>query len=130
LYKTEVFELSRHINRTAGRELIPQAIIDKAPSAELAPDQKDTDSLPPYEVLDDILKLLIEGDLLDRDEAIPALDTYMNLKDSEDGAAVIEKVKYLIARSEYKRRQAPPIIRLRARAFGSGRQIAITARQY
>jgi len=130
LYKTEVFSLSRHINRTAGRVLIPQAIIDKAPSAELAPDQKDTDSLPPYEVLDDILKLLIEGDLLDRDEAIPALDTYMNLKDSEDGAAVIEKVKYLIARSEYKRRQAPPIIRLRARAFGSGRQIAITARQY
>jgi NAD+ synthetase len=130
LYKTEVFLLSRHINHTAGRELIPQAIIDKAPSAELAPDQKDTDSLPPYEVLDDILKLLIEGDLLDRAEAIPALDTYMNLKDSEEGSAVIEKVKRLIARSEYKRRQAPPIIRLRARAFGTGRQIAITARQY
>jgi NAD+ synthetase len=130
LYKSSVFEMSRHINRTAGRELIPQAIIDKAPSAELAPDQKDTDSLPPYEVLDDILKLLIEGDLLDRAEAIPALDTYMNLKDSEAGAEVIEKVKRLIARSEYKRRQAPPIIRLRARAFGTGRQIAITARQY
>jgi NAD+ synthetase len=130
MYKTEVFLLAKHINHTAGRELIPQVIIDKAPSAELAPDQKDTDLLPPYEVLDDILKLLIEGDLLDRAEAIPALDTYMNLKDSEAGAAVIEKVKRLIARSEYKRRQAPPIIRLRARAFGTGRQIAITARQY
>jgi NAD+ synthetase len=130
MYKTEVFLLAKHINHTAGRELIPQVIIDKAPSAELAPDQKDTDLLPPYEVLDDILKLLIEGDLLDRAEAIPALDTYMNLKDSEAGAEVIEKVKRLIARSEYKRRQAPPIIRLRARAFGTGRQIAITARQY
>ncbi len=64
LYKTEVFALSRHVNQHAGRELIPQAIIDKEPSAELAPDQRDTDSLPPYPVLDEILKLLIEGDRL------------------------------------------------------------------
>ncbi|KVP39590.1 NAD+ synthase [Burkholderia ubonensis] len=130
LYKTEVFELSRHINRTAGRELIPLAIIEKAPSAELAPDQKDTDSLPPYEVLDDLLKLLIEGEQLDRTEAIPALDTYMDLKDTEAGRDVIAKVMRLIARSEYKRRQAPPIIRVRARAFGTGRQLPLTARQY
>ena len=61
LYKTEVFALSRHVNEAAGRELIPQAIIDKEPSAELAPGQRDTDSLPPYPVLDEILKLLIEG---------------------------------------------------------------------
>ncbi|MBO1925738.1 NAD(+) synthase [Staphylococcus epidermidis] len=61
LYKTEVFELSRHINEYAGRELIPQAIIDKPPSAELAPGQKDEDNLPPYAVLDEILKWHIEG---------------------------------------------------------------------
>ena len=53
--------MCRHLNESAGRELIPQAIIDKPPSAELAPGQKDTDSLPPYEVLDEILKVLIEG---------------------------------------------------------------------
>ena len=61
LYKTEVFALSRHLNEAPGRELIPQAIIDKPPSAELAPGQKDTDSLPPYAVLDEMLKVLIEG---------------------------------------------------------------------
>ncbi|WP_232441206.1 NAD+ synthase [Burkholderia ubonensis] len=130
LYKTEVFELSRHINRTAGRELIPQAIIDKAPSAELAPDQKDTDSLPPYEVLDELLKVLIEGSMLDAAEHDRALETYMDLRDSEAGQDVIAKVQRLIARSEYKRRQAPPVIRVRARAFGTGRQLPITARQY
>ena len=130
LYKTEVFELSRHINRTAGRELIPQAIIDKAPSAELAPDQKDTDSLPPYEVLDELLKMLIESTLLDPFEHDRALQTYMDLSESQAGTETIAKVQRLIARSEYKRRQAPPIIRLRARAFGTGRQLPITARQY
>lgn len=64
LYKTEVFALSRHVNEQAGRELIPQAIIDKEPSAELAPGQRDVDSLPPYPVLDEVLKLLIEGERL------------------------------------------------------------------
>ena len=64
LYKTEVFALSRHMNDSAGREIIPQAIIDKPPSAELAPGQKDADSLPPYAVLDEILKVLIEGERL------------------------------------------------------------------
>ncbi|KWA83751.1 NAD+ synthetase [Burkholderia ubonensis] len=130
LYKTEVFELARHINCVAGRELIPQAIIDKAPSAELAPDQKDTDSLPPYEVLDELLKVLIEGSLLDPAEHDRALETYLDLRESEAGQEVISKVQRLIARSEYKRRQAPPIIRLRARAFGTGRQLPLTARQY
>ena len=64
LYKTEVFALSRHVNEQAGRALIPQAIIDKEPSAELAPGQRDVDSLPPYPVLDEVLKLLIEGERL------------------------------------------------------------------
>ena len=72
LYKTEVFALARHVNEAAGRELIPQAIIDKPPSAELAPDQLDTDSLPPYPVLDEVLKLLIEGQRLARWERAEA----------------------------------------------------------
>ncbi|OZI53604.1 NAD+ synthase [Bordetella genomosp. 5] len=130
LYKTEVFALSRHINSTAGRELIPQAIIDKAPSAELAPDQKDSDSLPPYEVLDEILKVLIEGSLLEADEHDHAHAVVQALGGTAEGRATIARVKHLIARSEYKRRQAPPIIRVRARAFGTGRQVPITARQY
>src|SRR5690606_14462758 len=68
LYKTEVFELARHINETAGRELVPLAIIDKPPSAELAPGQRDDDSLPPYPVLDAVLKLLLEPGFLAADE--------------------------------------------------------------
>jgi len=130
LYKTEVFELCRHINDTAGREVIPQAIIDKPPSAELAPGQVDTDSLPPYEVLDEILKVLIEGTLLELDEWNRAVTIFRALQATEEGAATIAKVQRLIARSEYKRRQAPPVIRVRARAFGNGRQVPITALQY
>ncbi|CAN7379511.1 NAD+ synthase [Pseudorhodoferax sp. LjRoot39] len=130
LYKTEVFALSRHINATAGREIVPTAIIDKAPSAELAPGQKDADSLPPYAVLDEILKLLIEGELLEPDEHRAAHAAVRALAATADGAATIARTKALIARSEYKRRQAPPIIRLRARAFGNGRQLPIAARPY
>lgn len=130
LYKTEVFELARHINEAAGRELIPVAILDKAPSAELAPDQKDSDSLPPYEVLDEILKVVIEGDLLEPVEHHAAHAFVRQLSSTAEGAATIARVKSLVARSEYKRRQAPPVLRLRARAFGSGRQLPITARQY
>lgn len=128
LYKTEVFALSRHINERAGREIIPVAIIDKPPSAELAPDQKDTDSLPPYDILDDVLKILIEGDMLEPAEFAKASRTMEDLIVS--GIDTIEKIMRLIARSEYKRRQAPPVIRVRARAFGTGRQLPITARQY
>ena len=130
LYKTEVFELSRHINETAGREVIPAAIIDKPPSAELAPDQKDSDALPPYEVLDEILKVLLESDLLSPPERSRASQLFAELAATPEGKATIEKVQGLIARSEYKRRQAAPVIRVRPRAFGSGRQVPITARQY
>ncbi|WCM89346.1 NAD+ synthase [Acidovorax sp. NCPPB 3576] len=128
LYKTEVFELSRHVNENAGREIIPQAIIDKAPSAELAPGQKDDDSLPPYPVLDEILKLLIEGDGLSRAEYATAQAFARQLQASADGRALAHRVRMLVARSEYKRRQAPPIVRLRAKAFGTGRQMPIAAR--
>lgn len=127
LYKTEVFALSRHINVQAGRELIPNTIIDKPPSAELAPGQKDTDSLPPYEVLDEVLKVLIEGNRLESAEQTAAQAKFDELAASESGLELIAKVKKMISRNEYKRRQSPPILRVRARAFGSGRQMPIAA---
>ena len=130
LYKTEVFALSRHMNESAGRELIPQAIIDKAPSAELAPDQKDTDSLPPYPVLDEILKHVIEGERLSAVERAQARAFVERLQQQTDGQALIQRVRQMVARNEYKRRQAPPIVRVRARAFGSGRQMPIAARHH
>ena len=128
LYKTEVFALSRHVNEATGRELIPQAIIDKEPSAELAPDQRDTDSLPPYPVLDEILKLLIEGSRLAPAELAHATEFVAGLRTQPAGEALVTRVRAMIARNEYKRRQAPPIIRVRSRAFGSGRQMPIAAK--
>jgi NAD+ synthase/NAD+ synthase (glutamine-hydrolysing) len=127
VYKTEVFALSAHLNVAARREIIPPAIIDKPPSAELAPGQKDTDSLPPYEVLDPILKLLIEGRRLPAAEYAQVQATVAQLRSTPAGLATVERVKKMIARNEYKRRQAPPILRVRARAFGSGRQMPIAA---
>jgi NAD+ synthase (glutamine-hydrolysing) len=127
LYKTEVFALARHVNEHAGRELIPQAIIDKEPSAELAPGQKDTDSLPPYAVLDPILKVLIEGERLGQAERAEAGAFVERLAGEPEGRALVERIRRMIARNEYKRRQAPPIIRLRPRAFGAGRQMPIAA---
>jgi NAD+ synthetase len=128
LYKTEVFALSRYMNDVAGQELIPQTIIDKEPSAELAPNQRDIDSLPPYPVLDEILKLLIEGPRLGCTELQAAQQFVDELRQTVDGEALVQRIRRLIARNEYKRRQAPPIIRLRALAFGSGRQMPITAK--
>ena len=127
LYKTEVFALSRHLNEAAGRELIPQAIIDKPPSAELAPDQQDTDSLPPYELLDPLLKLLVEGRRLAAAEFTDATTLVARLRSTDDGQALIRRIREMIDRNEYKRRQAPPVVRVRARAFGSGRQMPIAA---
>jgi NAD+ synthase (glutamine-hydrolysing) len=128
LYKTEVFALSGYLNEAAGKEIIPQAIIDKAPSAELAPGQKDVDSLPPYPVLDEVLKLLIEGRRLAGWEYDNAAAFVAQLRRQPEGLALVERLKGMIARNEYKRRQAPPIIRLRARAFGTGRQMPIAAK--
>jgi NAD+ synthetase len=127
LYKTEVFALSRHLNQCAGRAVIPLGIIEKAPSAELAPGQLDSDSLPPYPVLDTILKKLIEGERLGADEGREVDADHAALVASARGRQLVAKVRRLIARNEYKRRQAPPILRLRALAFGSGRQMPIAA---
>ena len=126
LYKTEVFALSRHLNACAGRALIPTAILDKPPSAELAPGQQDSDSLPPYEVLDDILRLEIEPLHLAEAERAAALATVQRLREQGQGGE-IERVRRLIVRNEYKRRQMPPILRVRGRAFGAGRQMPIAA---
>lgn len=125
LYKTEVFELARYLNDFAGREVIPQAILDKEPSAELAPGQRDSDSLPPYEVLDAALKFLIEGSLLPPEEMTQALQT---ITDTPDAPALLTRIRGMVARSEFKRRQGAPILRVRPRAFGSGRQMPIAAR--
>lgn len=125
LYKTEVYGLSAYINERAGRSLIPSDIITKEPSAELAPGQRDTDSLPPYELLDDILKFLIEGRQLSSDEYQAVNLRVDALKITHP--SLTEKIKTMIFRNEYKRFQAPPIIRVRSRAFGRGRQMPIAA---
>jgi NAD+ synthase (glutamine-hydrolysing) len=127
LYKTEVYALSRHINISAGREIIPNDVLTKPPSAELAPGQLDTDSLPPYEELDEILKWHIEGKRLPQAEAARAEAYVKSLLETEKGKASVKRILGMVARNEYKRRQAPPIIRVRARAFGSGRQMPIAA---
>jgi NAD+ synthase (glutamine-hydrolysing) len=128
LYKTEVYALARHLNAAAGRALIPAAVLEKPPSAELAPGQRDTDSLPPYEVLDEILKWHIEGPRLAADEWRQAGAFVERLRQTDDGRALVRRILSMVARNEYKRRQAPPIIRVRARAFGSGRQLPIAAK--
>lgn len=109
LYKTEVFALARHINEAAGRELIPQAIIDKAPSAELAPGQKDEDSLPPYPVLDAVLQMMLEPARV----AARATDAFNELVPAAERAEVMNRVRQLVARSAFKRLQLPPCIELR-----------------
>ena len=115
--KTLVYRLARRRNERAGREVIPSSIIERAPSAELRPDQLDTDSLPPYEVLDRILEDYVERDR-GRDEIISA----------DAPAEVVDRVIRMVDRSEYKRRQAPPGIRITAKAFGRDRRLPITNR--
>lgn len=119
-YKMEVYALAEYINRRHGREVIPLAIIEKAPSAELSPGQKDEDSLPPYPVLDAILKLYIEGDLLADGEKSRCLLLAGQVSDEER-----RRVLRLVDNAEFKRRQAPPIIRMHPRAFGDGRRLPV-----
>jgi NAD+ synthase (glutamine-hydrolysing) len=128
LYKTEVFALCSWLNQSGGKEIIPTAIIAKPPSAELAPDQKDSDSLPPYPELDEMLKMLIEGRGLAEREYRQAADFVGRLAVRPEGRATLQRIRRMISRNEYKRRQAPPIIRVRARAFGAGRQMPIAAK--
>jgi NAD+ synthase (glutamine-hydrolysing) len=117
VYKTDVFRLARHLNERAGRELIPQSIIERAPSAELREDQRDEDSLPPYDELDRVLEAYVEQDR-SREELVAA----------GHDPATVERAVGLIDRAEYKRRQAPPGVKLRPKAFGRDRRIPITNR--
>jgi NAD+ synthase (glutamine-hydrolysing) len=113
--KTLVYELVRHRNASAGRELVPASIIDRAPSAELRADQRDEDSLPPYDVLDRILEAYVEEDLDVEQMVARGLPP-------ED----VDRVVRLVDRAEYKRRQAPPGIKITPRAFGRDRRMPIT----
>jgi NAD+ synthase (glutamine-hydrolysing) len=117
VFKTDVFRLARHLNEHAGREMIPQSIIERAPSAELRADQRDEDSLPPYAVLDKVLEAYVE---LDRSREELSSDGF----DPE----LVERAVAMIDRAEYKRRQAPPGVRLRPKAFGRDRRTPITNR--
>jgi NAD+ synthase (glutamine-hydrolysing) len=113
--KTLVFELARWRNRQAGRELIPQSTIDRPPSAELRPDQKDQDSLPPYDVLDRILERYVEQDASFDDLVAGGFDP-----------AVVKSVIRMIDRAEYKRRQGAPGVKITPKAFGRDRRLPIT----
>jgi NAD+ synthase (glutamine-hydrolysing) len=117
VYKTDVFRLSRWLNERAGRELIPASIIERAPSAELRADQLDEDSLPPYPALDRVLEAYVE---LDRSREELSQDGF----DPE----VVDRAVGMIDRAEYKRRQAPPGVKLRPKAFGRDRRTPITNR--
>ena len=115
--KTLVYDLVRHRNEVAGRELVPASAIERAPSAELRPDQRDSDSLPPYELLDRVLEAYVERDE-GREEMIAA----------GMPAEVVDEVVRMVDRSEYKRRQAAPGIRITPKAFGRDRRLPITNR--
>ena len=117
VYKTDVFRLAERLNEQAGRELIPRSIIDRAPSAELRSDQLDEDSLPPYPKLDRVLEAYVELDH-SREELIAA----------GFEPEVVERALSMIDRAEYKRRQAPPGVKLRPKAFGRDRRTPITNR--
>ncbi|HOP05488.1 MAG TPA: NAD+ synthase [Tenuifilaceae bacterium] len=115
VYKTDVFALARYINRNG--EIIPENTITKPPSAELRPDQKDSDSLPDYDILDQILFRYIEGH---RSEKEIIAEGY--------NPEVVKKVVRLVNINEYKRFQAPPILRVSSKAFGYGRKMPLVAK--
>jgi len=113
--KTLVLELARYKNRQAGKEVIPVAVLTKAPSAELRPNQKDTDTLPPYDTLDPILKAYVEDDV--------TIDQIIAMGFDRD---IVTRVARLVDRNEYKRRQAAPGIKITPRDFGRDRRLPIT----
>ncbi len=122
LYKTQVYELCRYFNEVNPKQCIPESIIQKVPSAELAPNQKDSDSLPIYELLDPILKLYIEGKLLPEAEYEQCQHQVNQLPPE-----TIARVHSMVDKAEFKRRQSAPIIRVQRKAFGIGRRLPIAA---
>ncbi len=117
VYKTEVYELSRWVNRE--REVIPEDTLTKPPSAELRPGQRDTDSLPPYDVLDPIVRAYIE-EYCSAEEIVRSQGVELEL---------VRKVIRLVELSEYKRQQAAPVLKVSRKSFGMGRRFPIAARR-
>ena len=115
VYKTDVYKIAEYINRE--KEIIPSNIITKPPSAELKPDQKDTDSLPDYELLDKVLYRYIELQLSATEIAEQGFD--VNL---------INRIIKMVNFNEYKRYQTPPVLRISSKAFGAGRRMPIVAK--
>jgi NAD+ synthase (glutamine-hydrolysing) len=116
--KTTVYALARHVNEIAGHERIPASIIEREPSAELRPDQRDDQSLPPYSELDPVLEAYVDRDLSPAEIAEAGIG-------SHELAALVAS---LVDRAEYKRRQAPPGLKLQPKAFGRDRRVPITNR--
>lgn len=116
VYKTRVYALSRYVNRT--REIIPHNTLEKAPSAELRPGQLDTDSLPPYDVLDPILESYIER----------YLSAEQIAQEQNVDAALVRSVQRLVEQSEYKRQQAAPVLKVTQKSFGTGRRFPIAVK--
>jgi NAD+ synthase (glutamine-hydrolysing) len=113
--KTLVYELCRHRNAAAGTDLVPASVLEKPPSAELRPNQRDEDSLPPYDVLDPILEAYVE-----QDRAVEEIER------TGYDRSTVTRVARLVDRAEYKRRQAPPGVKITGRAFGKDRRLPIT----
>ena len=112
VYKTQIYKIASYINHKV--EIIPKEIIDKAPSAELRPDQTDQDSLPPYDLLDKILKMYLEEQ-----------KEFQEITESIGDPVVVKKVLRLVDLNEFKRKQAAPILRVSTKAFGYGRRFPI-----
>jgi len=117
VFKTMVYRVSRRYNESRGRDVIPARVLAKPPSAELRPDQKDSDSLPEYDLLDPILKMYVE-----EEKSVPEMVAAGYPED------VARRVVTLVDRSEYKRRQAPPGVKITPRALGKDRRMPITNR--
>jgi NAD+ synthase (glutamine-hydrolysing) len=115
--KTMVYKLAEHINKISGRQIIPAAVLSRPPSAELKPDQKDSDSLPDYDLLDKILKDYVEED-----------KSAQQLVESGLPEDVVLRIIRMVDRNEYKRRLSPPGIRITPKAFGKDRRLPITNR--
>jgi len=117
VYKTLVYELARFVNKKEGREIIPRGIFERTPTAELKPDQKDEDSLPPYHLLDRILEQYIENDKSATEIVSQGFEP-----------SLVHRVIEMVDKNEYKRRQAPPGIKISPKAFGKDRRMPITNR--
>jgi NAD+ synthase (glutamine-hydrolysing) len=115
--KLLVYDLCRYVNERAGTDVIPADVLTKPPSAELRPDQRDDQSLPPYEVLDPILEAYVEDDMTKADLIAAGCD-----------AELVDRIVALVDRAEYKRRQTPPGVRISTKAFGKDRRVPIVNR--